>query len=160
MCIRDSCWAVASPISGALSDKIGKRKPIYLGGCIVAVTGWSIVFYTNDLTLPIFIAVAAITSFASGAVVLGFAFSKESVPARFLGTISGTTNIGNMIGPALLQPGIGWILDKHWSGTILNGVHVYDLHAYRLGFVLMIGWLLISTLLLSFTKETYCKQSA
>jgi MFS family permease len=154
------CWAVASPISGALSDKIGKRKPIYLGGCIVAVTGWSIVFYTNDLTLPIFIAVAAITSFASGAVVLGFAFSKESVPARFLGTISGTTNIGNMIGPALLQPGIGWILDKHWSGTILDGVHVYDLHAYRLGFVLMIGWLLISTLLLSFTKETYCKQSA
>ena len=117
-------------------------------------------FYISDLALPVFIAVAAVTSFASGAVVLGFAYSKESVPAQFLGTISGTTNIGNMIGPALLQPAIGWVLDKHWTGTIMNGVHVYDLHAFRLGFLLMIGWLLMSSLLLSFTKETYCRQSA
>ena len=154
------CWAVASPICGALSDKINRRKPIYVGGCMMAAVGWSVMFYINGLALPVFIAVAALTSVASGAVVLGFAHSKESVPAQFLGTISGTTNIGNMIGPALLQPAIGWVLDKHWSGTVLNGVHVYDLNAYRLGFVLMIGWLLMSSLLLSFTKETYCKQSA
>ena len=154
------CWAVASPICGALSDKIGRRKPIYVSGCMVAAAGWSVLFYTGDLALSIFIPVAAVTSFASGAVVLGFAYSKESVPAKFLGTISGTTNIGNMIGPALLQPGIGWVLDKNWTGTMMNGVHVYGLHAFRLGFLLMIGWLLMSSLLLSFTKETYCRQSA
>ena len=27
------CWAVASPICGALSDKISRRKPIYVCGC-------------------------------------------------------------------------------------------------------------------------------
>ncbi len=82
------------------------------------------------------------------------------MPAQFLGTISGTTNIGNMIGPTLLQPAIGWILDKKWAGAMTNGVHVYDLHAYRFGFILMIGWLLLSSVLLSFTNETYCRQSA
>jgi MFS family permease len=154
------CWAVASPICGALSDKIGRRKPIYVGGCVLAAVGWSAMFYVDGLPLAAFVAIAAMTSLASGAVVLGFAFSKESVPAQFLGTISGTTNIGNMIGPTFLQPGIGWILDKNWSGEIVRGVHVYDLRAFRFGFVLMIGWLILSSILLSFTKETYCRQSA
>ena len=153
------CWAVASPVCGALSDKIGRRKPIYVGGCMLAAAGWSAMFYINHLPLPFFIVIAALTSIASGAVVLGFAFSKESVPSQFLGTISGTTNIGNMIGPTLLQPGIGWILDKQWSGTMMHGVHTYDVRAFRLGFSLMIGWLLLSSLLLSFTKETHCRQN-
>ena len=153
-------WAVASPICGAFSDRTGRRKPIYVMGCMVAALGWSAMFYINGLQLPLFIVIAAITSFASGAVVLGFAFSKESVPPQFLGTISGTTNIGNMIGPMLLQPGIGWVLDKKWSGTLINGIHVYDLQAFRFGFALMIVWLLIATILLSLTEESYCRQRA
>jgi len=31
------CWAVASPTFGAVSDKIGRRKPLYVSGCVVAV---------------------------------------------------------------------------------------------------------------------------
>jgi sugar phosphate permease len=154
------CWAVASPICGALSDRIGRRKPIYLGGCIVAAAGWSAMFYISDLPLTMFVLIAGVTSLASGAVVIGFAFSKESVPSQFLGTISGTTNIGNMLGPTFLQPGIGWILDKTWSGALKGGVHIYDLHAYRCGFILMVGWLVMSSVLLSLTSETYCRQSA
>jgi MFS family permease len=91
--------------------------------------------------------------------VLGFAYSKESVPVQYLGTISGTTNIGNMIGPTLLQPAIGWVLDRYWSGDVNHGVHIYGVHAYQIGFLLMVGWLVISSVLLSFTQETYCKQS-
>ncbi len=153
-------WAVASPIAGALSDRIGRRKPIYLCGCIVAAAGWASMIYIPDLPLSIFILIAALTSTCSGAVVLGFAYAKESVPARFLGTISGTTNIGNMIGPMLLQPGIGYLIGRHWSGQMLNGVHLYDVHAYRAGFILIVLWLILSSILLSFTKETACKQSA
>jgi hypothetical protein len=61
-------------------------------------------FYVTALPLAAFIVVAAITSMASGAVVLGFAYTKESVPVQFLGTISGSINMGNMIGPMVLQP--------------------------------------------------------
>ena len=57
--------------------------------------------------------VAAITSFACGAVVIGFAFAKESVPIQLLGTISGAVNVGNMLGPTILQPAIGRVLDQH-----------------------------------------------
>jgi MFS family permease len=154
------CWAVASPLCGALSDRIGRRKPIYVFGCIIAATGWASMIYIEDLPLTLFVAIAALTSLCSGAVVLGFAFAKESVPAEFLGTISGTTNIGNMIGPMLLQPGIGWLVGRNWTGEMNNGVHLYGVHAYRVGFVLIVGWLILSSVLLSFTRETRCKQSA
>ena len=77
------CWAVASPLAGYFSDRIGRRKPIYLGGAIVAAAGWATLFYA-PLPLAAFMAVAALTSFACGAVVIGFAFAKESVPVQFL----------------------------------------------------------------------------
>jgi MFS family permease len=152
------CWAISSPLCGALSDRIGRRKPIYLAGCILAAIGWSAMFYIKDLPLTAFVVIGAMTSVCSGAVILGFAFSKESVPSQYLGTISGTTNIGNMIGPTLLQPLIGRVLDDHWSGQFNHGVHLYDVHAYQFGFALMVGWLLFSSVLLSFTKETFCTQ--
>ncbi len=154
------CWAVSSPLCGALSDRIGRRKPLYVAGCAIAAVGWASMIYIPDLALPVFIAIAALTSMCSGAVVLGFAFAKESVPIKFLGTISGTTNIGNMIGPMLLQPGIGWLVGRNWAGKMVAGVHVYDVHAYRAGFILIVVWLTLSTILLSFTSETRCRQCA
>jgi MFS family permease len=153
------CWAVASPISGALSDRIGRRKPIYLLGSIGSATGWIFLFYVN-LPLEAFIAVAALTSFASGAVVLGFAYAKESVPVEFLGTISGAINIGNMIGPMLLQPGIGQMLDRNWAGQMSKGVRLYDLQAYHAAFALVVCWAVASCVLIAATTETFCRPRA
>lgn len=150
------CWAVASPICGHLSDKIGRRKPIYLAGAITATIGLSVMFYVPGLPLALFVVVGGITSFACGAVILGFAFAKESVPVHFLGTISGAVNVGNMLGPTLLQPGIGWVLDQRWSGKIVNGLRVYDLGDYQAGLALSVGWLVISCVLIALTRETYC----
>ena len=54
------CWAVASPLAGYLSDRIGRRKPIYLGGALVSAAGWSMLFFA-PLPLAAFTVVAAIT---------------------------------------------------------------------------------------------------
>lgn len=158
--IMIACWAVSSPICGAMSDRIGRRKPIYVGGCILAAIGWAAMFFLPGISLGVFVAIAALTCVASGAVVIGFAFGKESVPMQFLGTISGTINIGNMIGPTLLQPGIGWVLDRTWTGQVRGGVHLYSVQSYQKGFLLMIAWLALSAVLLSLTRDTNCQQSA
>jgi MFS family permease len=154
------CWAVASPLAGALSDRTGRRKPIYLGGALLSAAGWTTMFYANGVPLLVFVVVAAVTSLASGAVILGFAYAKESVPVQFLGTISGAVNIGNMIGPMLLQPGIGQMLEKNWAGKTIGGVRVYDLPAFHVAFLLIVGWALLSCFLISATTETFCKPRA
>ena len=153
------CWAVASPIAGYLSDKIGRRKPIYLGGALVSAAGWSTLFFA-PLPLAAFTVVAAITSFACGAVVLGFAFAKESVPVQLLGTISGAINVGNMLGPTILQPAIGRVLDQRWAGAMNNGVRIYPVGAFQAGFAMIVAWSVLACLLIACTRETRCRPSA
>ncbi|PYR53517.1 MAG: MFS transporter [Acidobacteria bacterium] len=153
------CWAVASPIAGYLSDTIGRRKPIYLGGALVSAAGWSTLFFA-PLPLAAFTVVAAITSFACGAVVLGFAFAKESVPVQLLGTISGAINVGNMLGPTILQPAIGRVLDQRWAGATSNGVRIYSVDAFQAGFAMIVVWSVLTCVLIAFTRETRCRPSA
>ena len=154
------CWAAASPIFGALSDKLGRRKPLYVAGSLASAAGWATMFYATGLPLPVFVVVAALTSVSCGAVILGFAYGKESVPVQYLGTVSGAINIGNMIGPTLLQPGIGRILEQHWTGAMVNGARVYGVEAFQTAFLLSVGWTLLSCILSSLTRETGCRQSA
>lgn len=154
------CFAAGSPTSGYLSDRIGARKPVYLAGVLTASAGWATLFYLPGISLPLFVVLGAITAFASGANVLAFAYTKESVPSRFLGTISGAINVGNMLGPTLLQPGIGWLLDLQWEGQAFAGVRVYHTGNYQTAFLLVVGWCALSCLLISLTRETHCRQTA
>ena len=154
------CWAGSSPFYGRLSDAIGRRKGLYLGGALGMALGWPILFYTPNVSLPVFIAIAALVSVSAGAVILGFAYAKESVPVQYLGTISGATNMGNMVGPTLLQPGIGWMLDQQWSGALDKGTRVYGVEAFHYAFLLIVAWTIVTCILAAFTRETYCKPSA
>ena len=90
--------------------------------------------------------------------IIGFAFAKESVPARLSGTVSGIVNMGVMVGPMILQPSVGWILDRNWSGLTAGGVQIFGWNAYRTGFALMLAWAVCACLLILLTRETYCRQ--
>lgn len=152
------CWAAASPLCGYLSDRMGRRKRLYVSGAASAATGWAILFYLPGLPLAAFIVIAALTSFSAGAVILGFAYAKESVPVKFLGTTSGAMNAGNMIGPMILQPAIGWALDKQWSGGMAGGTRVYAVHDFQVAFGLVLAWATLTVILASMTKDTNCRQ--
>lgn len=52
------------------------------------------------------------------------------------------------MGPTLLQPAVGWMLDRGWNGQMLNGARIYDLAAYHGGFNLMFGWIVAAFVLL------------
>ena len=99
------------------------------------------------------ISVLMVAGFFSGSMVLGFAFAKESVPVRLAGTVSGVVNMGVMMGPMLLQPAVGWMLDRGWSGEMADGMKFFDLSAYQYGFSLMALWALVSFVLIVFTRE-------
>jgi MFS family permease len=151
-------WALGGPFFGWLSDRMRNRKKLYLIGCGISVAGWATIVLVRDISLTQLIPILLITGFSSGCMIISFAFAKESVPIYLAGTVSGVINMGVMMGPMILQPAVGWVLDRMWMGGLHMGFRVYDVAAYRSGFGLMLTWIAISLLLLIFTQETRCRQ--
>jgi MFS family permease len=150
--------ALGGPVMGWLSDRWGRRKPFFIIGFTLSLTGWTAVFFVPDLPHWVLAATLVMIGFSSGCMVLSYAFGKESVPAHLAGTISGVINMGIMTGPMLLQPVIGWVLDRYWDGLLQNGVRVYGINAYQAGFRIVLGWLALALVMLLFTRETHCRQ--
>jgi MFS family permease len=151
-------WSFSSLAYGPLSQRIGRRKPLFIAGFVVALALWATVVWVPALPRALLLALLFGVSIAAGVFVLTFAFAKESVPARLGGTVSGVVNMGVMLGGMFLQPLVGVVLDRFWKGRLADGVRVYDFEAYRWGFSLMLAWGALSLVLLAFTRETRCRQ--
>ena len=151
-------WAGASPFFGWLSDRLGRRKALMIAGHVLAGVGWSVLLLIPGLPVWLLTVLMAATGVCSASFIACWSLAKESVRAHLSGTVSGVLNMGIMLGVTVLQPAVGWMLDRHWEGAILEGVRVYSLAAYQAGFRLMIAWILLSLLLLFFTRETYGRQ--
>ncbi|MDZ7698796.1 MAG: MFS transporter [Deltaproteobacteria bacterium] len=151
-------WGLGGPVLGALSDRIGRRKPLYVAGCFISCCGWAVILFVPQIPIWLLTLLILLVGFASGCMILGFAFVKESVPPFLSGTVSGVCNMGVMIGPMVLQPAMGWIMDRSWNGTVQEGIRVYHMGAYRSAFTLMLGWAIVSAVLILFTTETRCRQ--
>ncbi len=150
-------WAIASPLWGEFSNRIGLRKPpLYIGsiGALIA----SILFLfapINSGLLMQFLLFAF--GFFSAAFLPAFAVAKELCNKHYVATGLSFMNMMNMIGIALAQPAIGYILDKMWQGQIVDKVRVYPLEAYHVALALLPLGMFIALLILPRIRETYCK---
>ncbi|HHP7236128.1 MAG TPA: MFS transporter [Desulfobacterales bacterium] len=151
-------WALGGPAFGALSDRLCRRKIPYIIGSGFAVAGWALLLFVADIPEPWLLPLVVATGFASGCIIISFGFAKESVPPDKIGTVSGLVNMGVILGPTVLQPIVGMVLDQQWDGTLIDGVRIYDLEAFQWGFLPMILWAVLAMGLLFCTRETYCRQ--
>lgn len=150
-------WSVACVGFGPLSERMGRRKPVYLCGLAVMLLLWSVVVFVPAMPRALLMALLIAVAIASGSFIITFALAKELVPARVGGTISGIANMGVIMGGMVMQPLVGFVLDRNWDGRIEQGVRFYDFAAYRWAFSLMLAWGLLSLVLAAFTRETYCR---
>lgn len=151
-------WAIGGPTLGALSDRIGRRKPIYLISCILATSLWGIFLFVDlplFLLYPLFVAIG----FTSGGLIIGFAFAREANHPGAAGAVGGLVNMSVLGVAAIMQPVLGIILDHHWSGLIVNGTRIYNNHAYGSAFLWFFITSLLSIIAVMFVRETYCRQS-
>lgn len=151
-------WAVGGPLFGALSDRIGRRKPLYVFGCFAVAACWIVLVFVPKLPVTLLTMLLLFTGAASGCIIIGFAFIKESVPPHLAGTVSGICNMGVMSGPMILQPLVGYVLDISSQDKIVQSAKTYSLQAYQKGFSIMIAWAVLGAVLILFTRETFCRQ--
>jgi sugar phosphate permease len=152
--------AVGGLLFGAWSDAVHRRKLPYAAGLGGLLLFWTMAIFVPDLPLPLLVALLLLGSLCSGCMVVTFAFCKETVPARLAGTATGVANMGAMLGPMVLQPLVGVILDRNWNGASIGGARVYDAAAYQAGFAALVLWCAVSFLLLFATRETHGVQKA
>lgn len=153
-------FAVGGPAFGALSDRIKRRKLPFLAGSALTAAGFGALAFVPAAPLALLVPLLVATGFGAGSMVLSFAFARESVPPRLQGAVTGTVNTGVMVGALTLMPALGLVLDAHWQGALADGVRLYPLDAFRIGWSVLAGWIVISTALLLLTRETHAHQAA
>lgn len=153
-------WGIAAPLVGVVSERIGRRKPVLIGGIVLSIVGLSILTFVPAIPIPVLYAVFSITGVAGGTMILTFALCRETTPIWARGAALGCVNAAVTGSGALFQPLLGWILDSNWDGVLVEGARIYSLDAYQSAFTVLIIVNVIGLLAVLSLKETYCKQQA
>ena len=152
--------AVGGLMFGAWSDTVRWRKLPYAAGVAGVAACWAVVIVFPALPQTLLVVTLVLSALGSGCMVLSFAFCKESVPGRLGGTATGVANMGAMLGPMVMQPLVGFVLDRNWRGEMTGGARLYDLAAYHSGFLILLAWTSVSLALMLLTRETRGAQRA
>lgn len=148
--------AIASPLWGLLSDKVGLRKPFMRYATLAAFALLGLLFFVPSVSLYYDYALLFLIGIVCAACVLAFSVAKETIPKSCQGTVIGFVNMMALgIGAWLYIPGIAFLLDLQMpqAGSLMD----YQPEHYQLALSSLTIGVLLALCLLPFIKETYCK---
>lgn len=150
-------WAVGGPLMGVISEKIRLRRlPMTIGSIIAAIL-IAIVLYVPNLSKLQVASILFIFGLFSSAQIIVFAIGRENSSFELSGTVIALTNLFVMLSGVIFQPIIGVMLDKHWSGTKMQGVHYYNVADFQFALAILPIGLIIACVLTLFLRETHCR---
>ncbi|WP_131783437.1 MFS transporter [Legionella gresilensis] len=149
-------WAIASPLWGILSNRMGRRKPpLYIGSMGALIT--SLLFIYAPINSDILMhSILLLFGVFSAAFLPAFAIAKELCNKQYVATGLSFMNMMNMIGIAVCQPLVGFILDRMWHGQTVDQIRIYPIEAYHLALGILPLGIFIALTILPCIKETYC----
>ena len=109
-------WIIGCPLLGYISDKLGRRKPVIIGGASVLLACLAWILYGTPGVFPPYV-LGLVAGVASGAAMLPYTVIKEVNPPQFGGTATGVVNFLNFTFSALLGPVFGWLLLRVSGGA-------------------------------------------
>lgn len=126
---------VASPVMGALSDRLNDRKRPYFVVQVLSLLAWlAIVVFRGQPPLLLAGIVMFVVGFGCGSSLLTFAAIRDHVPASRSGVTSGFANTGGFLSAVLLPVLFGAVIDA--AGGVTGATQVVARHAYGLAFIL------------------------
>jgi nitrate/nitrite transporter NarK len=109
---------VSWPAAGAISDRVGRRKPIYLLSQVASVaTCIAFAVLVPRLGMAGAMVVALTAGVLTGGMILPFVMIIELFPAELAGTAAGVTNAACFVGGMVLPIILGRVVDVTGSFT-------------------------------------------
>ncbi|HSF25081.1 MAG TPA: MFS transporter [Blastocatellia bacterium] len=141
-------WIIGCPLLGFISDRLGRRKPVIIGGALVLMGCLAWILYGSPGLFPPYI-LGLVAGLASGAAMLPYTVIKEANPPQYGGTATGVVNFLNFTFSALLGPVFAGILQR-----VSSGASEMELGHYQTAFAPLLYGVAIAIVLALLLKET------
>jgi MFS family permease len=141
-------WMIGCPLQGFISDRLGRRKPVIIGGTLLLLAVFAWVLFGDPAILRGHV-VGILMGIASGAAMLPYSVIKEANPPELGGSATGVINFINFTFSAFLGPVFGArLVQAPETGDVAALAH------YQAGFKPLLYGIFLALILSFFLKET------
>ncbi|MFA6119796.1 MAG: MFS transporter [Sideroxydans sp.] len=147
-------FAIGAFFIGTLSDRMGKRKPLMIAGALIYSLCWLPMLFGMSLASGLSYALFLLMGLCAPSFTLSWACAKEVNPHALSGMATSVVNIGGFLGTAIMQPLVGWAIDRAHQGV---GIAPLALSDYQYGIGILLGFSVIGLVATFFIRETNCR---
>jgi MFS family permease len=141
-------WIIGCPLFGYISDRLGKRKPVIIGGALLLLVCFIWILFGRPGVFPPHV-IGLLAGIASGAAMIPYTVIKECNPPEFSGTATGVMNFINFTFSAVMAPVFAQLLQR-----VSRGAEQKELAHYQIAFSPMLGCICLAIILALLLRET------
>ena len=139
-------WVIGCPLLGYVADRIGRRKPVLLGGAVLMLVVTVCIVYVPSALPPYLLGL--LLGIGSGAAMIPYSIIKEVNPDEVKGSATGAINFLVFTLSALLAPAYGWLLSN------LSGGGKLTLAVFQDASTVGVGGIVLAIVMALFIRET------
>ena len=150
-------FAVGAPFFGWFSDRLGKRRIVMVWGTLLGALSISIAIYLPGVSHYALSILMFLFGFFISSFLLCFTMIREINLPMLAATAIGFMNAFDALLGAFSDPLTGLILDFGWDGRVVDGARVFSVDSYKIAFLTLPAYMILSLVTLLKIKETHCK---
>lgn len=146
-------WAIGGPLIGRQVDKHHCDIIFLCTGGIGAALSIAAILYIPNLSYFWICSLLFFFGLCSSSQIINYSYAGKIAPHSFLAVALGLTNTLCVLGGAIGQPLVAYLLDCGWTEQMADGIRLYDANDYRSSFSILPAGLLIGALISCFLKK-------
>lgn len=150
-------WLVGAPLCGWISDRIGRRLPVLFIGSLISLASFGVILFVGNTSATLLSILFFINGLGGCTMVVCFSVMREYNSKNNTAASLGMVNTLVVGSGAVMQPLIGWLLDRQWDGILIKGVRIYQAENYLSAFQVLIAANVMAAICCLLLTETYCQ---
>jgi sugar phosphate permease len=146
-------FAAGAFLVGLVSDRLGRRRPVLIATALAHLLCWLPLVLALTMPPAASYFLFLLMGLSAGSFTLSWACAKEVNPHALSGMATSVVNTGVFLGTGILQPLVGWTLDR--AGTSQGAAA-----QYRLGILIFFACVVAGFVGSLRVRETWCRYIA